>query len=214
MMTVPRPEESALDALLADYASGALSPALHALIGSHLELSANGRGFVSSLEDSLARRMETAVPAALRGRDARLAAIFAQAPASRRPSPDSGDPRALIRFAGKPIEQLAFTSLLPGVRECRIEAGEGSTAVIYRIRAGQRLPQHTHEGSEVTLVLRGGFSDEGGHYVRGDVAIADEHHDHVPVADADEECVCFAVMDAPLRLTGRFGRFFNRFLRH
>jgi putative transcriptional regulator len=55
-------------------------------------------------------------------------------------------------------------------------------------------------------VLRGGFSDVSGHYMRGDIAIADEDVDHKPVADADEDCICFAVTDAPLKLTGPVGK--------
>ena len=67
---------------------------------------------------------------------------------------------------------------------------------------GRVMPSHTHDGSEVTLVLRGGFSDPTGHYRRGDIAIADRDLDHHPRADDDEDCICFAVIDAPLRLTG------------
>ncbi len=66
---------------------------------------------------------------------------------------------------------------------------------------GARLPSHTHEGSEYTLVLKGGFTDVLGHFRRGDVAIADQNVDHSPLADPDEDCFCFVVLDAPIRLT-------------
>jgi putative transcriptional regulator len=65
----------------------------------------------------------------------------------------------------------------------------------------------------MTLVLAGGFSDESGHFVRGDVAEADPSVNHQPVADPGEDCLCLAVTDAPLRLTGPFGRLLNPFLR-
>jgi putative transcriptional regulator len=35
----------------------------------------------------------------------------------------------------------------------------------------------------------------------------------VPTADDDGDCVCLAVTDAPLRLTGPIGRLFNPFIR-
>ena len=119
-----------------------------------------------------------------------------------------------IPKANQSVEELArinphLPEALPGLRECRIATGDGMSAVLYKIRAGRKMPQHSHEGSEVTLVLRGGFRDEGGHFRRGDIAVADEHLDHVPVADEDEECLCFAVLDAPLRLTGPIGRWAN-----
>ncbi len=84
---------------------------------------------------------------------------------------------------------------------------------LLRIKAGTALPQHTHEGHEFTLLLAGGFSDASGHYLRGDVAVADASVDHRPVADDGEDCLCLAVTDAPLRLTGPFGRYLNFFAR-
>ncbi len=89
----------------------------------------------------------------------------------------------------------------------------GYRTTLIRVRAGRQVPQHTHEGSELTVVLDGAFRDETGHYGRGDLVIADSSLDHRPVADADEDCLCLAVTDAPLRLTGRFGRFLNPFIR-
>ena len=84
---------------------------------------------------------------------------------------------------------------------------------LYRIRPGTAMPQHSHEGREFTLLLAGGFSDETGHYLRGDVAAVDSSVDHRPVADPGEDCICLAVTDAPLRLTGPLGRFLNPFAR-
>ena len=89
----------------------------------------------------------------------------------------------------------------------------GYRTTLIRVRAGRMVPQHTHEGNELTVVLRGAFHDETGHYVRGDLAIADASVDHRPIADEGEDCLCLAVTDAPLRLTGRFGRFLNPFIR-
>jgi putative transcriptional regulator len=37
---------------------------------------------------------------------------------------------------------------------------------------------------------------------------------HTPVADDDEDCICFAVTDAPLRLTGPVGRIVQSFFKH
>ena len=64
------------------------------------------------------------------------------------------------------------------------------------------VPQHTHEGSELTLVLEGAFRDKTGRYARGDLALADGSIEHRPVAEPGEDCMCLTVTDAPLRLTG------------
>ena len=49
------------------------------------------------------------------------------------------------------------------------------------------MPQHSHEGEEYTLVLRGGFTDGELHFLPGDVATADPTVDHQPIADAGEQ---------------------------
>ena len=74
------------------------------------------------------------------------------------------------------------------------------------------MPSHTHEGSELTLVLDGAFRDANGRYGRGDISLADEHVDHRPIAEDERACICFAVTDAPLRLTGSYRQFFSDFL--
>jgi putative transcriptional regulator len=93
--------------------------------------------------------------------------------------------------------------------------GERGDVSLFWIGAGKKMPTPTHEGSEVTLVIQGGFTDVIGHYGVGDVAIADQDVDHRPVADDDgEDCLCFAVADAPLVLTGAFGRWVEPFRKH
>ena len=99
-----------------------------------------------------------------------------------------------------------------GVKEARIDIGDGSVRASAPDLPRGSMPQHTHDGVESTIVLKGAFSDETGRYARGDVAIATADHDHAPVADASEECICFAVIDGPLRLTGPIGRVLNLFV--
>jgi putative transcriptional regulator len=66
---------------------------------------------------------------------------------------------------------------------------------------------------EMLLVLKGGFSDEHGHYVRGDVCLSDEAVEHRPVADPDGECLCLAVTRGPVRFKGLLGFVLKPFLR-
>lgn len=210
------PNGAPMDALLASYAAGSLPKSLHALIGAHLELNPHSRDYVSTLEAALARAVESQPIQSAGHRRERLDAIFALAPDPEDGSEraENSDPKALRHFLGRDLDTLEFRTVLPGVKECRIETDDGTTAIFYRIRGGKKMPQHTHEGSEYTLVIRGAFSDVTGRYGRGDVAISDEEIDHTPIAEEGEECLCFAVMDAPLRLTGPIGRYFNRFIQN
>lgn len=210
-----------MDALLAAYAAGGLPKALHALVGAHLELRPDSRIYVHALETALASSVDDSEPVTVKNRRERLERIFAAAPVVPAEASDttaedaaSDEPRALRHFLGKSIDELEFRSVLPGVKEFRVETDDGTTAILYRIRGGKKMPQHTHEGTEVTLVIRGAFRDETGYFGRGAVAITDEDVDHTPVAVEGEECLCFAVMDAPVRLTGPIGKYLNRFIRH
>lgn len=210
--------DNPLDALLAGYACGVLNAPLHALVGSHLALTTKNRAFVAGLEAANGSLLNAAEPCPIRDRDAKLAAIFAQDPdpiltVPRHPSAAAaGLPAPLARYLGMDLGDVPWRTLLPGVREFKVEENQDGDASLLWIRAGRRMPAHTHEGSEVTLVLNGAFSDLHGHYGRGDIAIADSEIDHRPIADPGEDCLCFAVTDAPLRLTGPIGRIVQRFL--
>ena len=208
-----------LDALLAGYCIGSLEPATHALVASHLLLKPDSRPFVAALEKIAAGAMEAGAPAPLTDRDGRLSAIF-MSPEPARPAASVAaavDPRLpslpapLTRLVGRDFSAIKWRTKLPGVREFRVcDNGRGEASLLW-IRAGRRMPSHTHEGSEVILVLNGGFSDITGHYGRGDVAVADAELDHRPMTDEDGDCLCFAVTDAPLHLTGPVGRLLERF---
>jgi len=221
-ITVER-TSSGVEALLAGYVAGTLPIPLNALFSAHLELSPRNRGYVRALEAAAGSALENGcyaeALAPVRDRDAKLAAIFAAAgePARPRPAPARADavfPAPIARYLGVTSDAVPWKSKLPGVKHWHVADTEEGEVSLYWIRAGQKLPTHTHEGSEITLVLKGGFSDATGHYARGDVAVADQEVDHRPVADDDgEDCICFAVTDAPLRLTGAIGRWVQPFLK-
>ena len=92
-------------------------------------------------------------------------------------------------------------------------ATKDATARLLFIPAGAAVPDHGHNGMELTMVLQGAFSDEVDHFARGDVEIADEDLEHTPVADISEDCICLAVTDAPLKFNKLMPRLFQPFLR-
>ncbi len=203
----PGPAAQPIDALLAAYAAGTLDRPHHSLVASHLALSPRNRGFVGALEAARASELAQSDGLAISNRDARLAAIFALETAPVTPASSAGDalfPAPLARYLNLDPINVPWRFKLPGVKEYRVENHDAGEVSMLWIKAGRKMPQHSHEGQEVTLLLKGGFTDALGHYRRGDIAIADAELDHTPVADADEDCICFAVTDAPLTLTGPF----------
>lgn len=120
-------------------------------------------------------------------------------------------PLSLQRFVGYDFEDLEWRTT-SGVKQSVIAAGDFGEASMIRIRAGKRTPAHGHQGLEVTLVLKGGFSDGFGQYRRGDVCVADEGVEHQLIADPDEDCVVFMVGSAPMKLVGTVDRVIQLFL--
>ncbi len=205
-----------IDELLAGYVAGRLSPPLHGLVAAHLAIKPDNRAYVAALEGLIGDEVEAMPPAPVRDREARLAAIFdaVEPPAVSRLEPCGVIPGPLLRVMGYNLKDVPWRTKLPGVREFHLKDTGDTEASLLWIRPGRTMPSHTHDGSEYTLVLRGGFTDATGHYRRGDVAIADAEVDHRPRADDDEDCICFAVTDAPLRLTGTVGRIVQKFFGH
>lgn len=206
-----------LDALLASYAAGALPEPLHVLVGSHIDLNPQSARFVGELEGLAGDELQRQAPAFLPSRDRMLDAIMSGKESAAPAAPAIDDPvftPTLRRYLGFGSDQVKWRRVMPGVRECVLHDQDGVEAKLYAIKAGRRMPSHTHEGQEFTLVLKGGFSDVSGHYMRGDVAVADEDLDHRPVADEGEDCICFAVTDAPLKLTGPVGKFVQSLFRN
>lgn len=88
---------------------------------------------------------------------------------------------------------------------------EGSLRLLW-IPAGQAVSDHGHNGLELTLVLQGSFADAGGRFAKGDLEIADATDIHTPVAGPDEDCICLAATNAPLKFTGLIPRMLQPFL--
>jgi putative transcriptional regulator len=217
-ISISRGQADAVDALLASYAVGALSKPLHALVASHLALKADNRGFVSSMEHVIGGDMDSLPGGEVLRRDSRLVAIFnSDAPAHDSDWREPGSeflPRPLADYIGSPYESLPWRSVMPGLKEIAFDHAPGCEASMLWIKAGRAMPQHTHAGQEATLVLKGSFADDTGHYGRGDISVVDSEVKHKPVAGTDEDCICFAVSEGPVRLTGPVARLFQRLLGH
>ena len=110
-------------------------------------------------------------------------------------------PDYLHKFVGR--SALNWRSLSSSVSVAPITVGETEYELaLHRIEAGGRTPIHDHQGTEVTVVLKGTFSDEQGMYHEGDFLIREAGEVHQPIAAQNESCVCLSVLSAPIKLTG------------
>ncbi|MEO0822418.1 MAG: ChrR family anti-sigma-E factor [Pseudomonadota bacterium] len=200
--------------ILADYASGAASPGVALVIASHLTYSPESRARVGAFETVGGALLadEPAVAMSASALDSIWSAIEtgeAPAPAAA-PQAETALPQPLRdALGGLDANTVPWQFRLPGVSEY-VLPGYGSERVsLLRARPGAGIPQHTHEGTEITLILQGVMEDCGELYGPGDLAINAEEDDHRPLIMGDETCICLVVMDGNLRFTGRFSRALN-----
>ena len=100
-----------------------------------------------------------------------------------------------------------------GTKQAILWRGGEGTVRLLSIPAGQAVPDHGHRGLELTLVLSGSFSDEGGTFQAGDLEVADETVVHVPTAGEGAPCICAAATDAPIRFRALIPRLLQPLLR-
>ncbi len=216
------PTQHPSDERLLDYASGASAEPVALLIASHLTFCPRCRDDVEGLNRLGGALLDGIEPEPLSGDclDRMLAKIERPqggdeeaAPASSLGPTEPGIPAPLASYLDRPLAELPWRRrgaiseipLLPHI--------SGHSTRLLWIRAGSAAPRHTHEGSELTLVLKGSFHDGHGHYGCGDVEEAGSDVDHRPIAGAEEDCLCLGVTDAPLKLTSPIGRLINPFVK-
>ena len=202
------------DELLLDYATGTLGEGWSIAVATHLALSPEGRARLALLENAGGQLLEDIdfdAPAEVDQNDswqrmkAKLSTESARAhrisaPAVTRAVSSATIPEPLRSYLGGDLDQLKWRALGRGAYQIRIPTADGESEVrLLRIPAGKPVPEHSHGGRELTVVLKGAFSDGEQVFRRGDIEEADESLTHQPIATPDEDCICLAVTDAPLK---------------
>lgn len=208
-----RPIHHPSEALLLSYAAGSLAEAEALALSAHLTLCPECRGKASAAEaigGALLDRLGTA-PVSADGLKAILARLDDERPAPAAQSVTTagalpGLPRALSRYVEEALSTTGWRMAGPGVQQLRLRTSGAARARLLRLKPGTPLPEHSHRGTEITLLLSGSYTDELGQFARGDVAELDESVTHRPVVDADETCVALVVTDAPLKFSGLMAR--------
>lgn len=201
------------DELLLSYAAGDLAEGWSLAVATHLALCPECRARLARFEAEAGALLEEVHPdqadiegswAALRERLSDAAAVPPRREAAMR-TPVLPEP--LRSYLGADADGLKWKPLGRGAFHIRVATGDGETSVrLLRIPAGKPVPEHSHGGRELTLVLAGSFRDGDAVFARGDIEEADETVEHQPVAGEGEDCICLAVTDAPLKFKSRFLR--------
>jgi putative transcriptional regulator len=209
--------------LLFDYATGALPEGASLAIATHASLCRQCRDLVHDIEGIGGTLFENTEPEAIAegALDLALARIEEGRdvlPSAARSAFDAETvrlvPEPLRRYLPASLNDLKWRKVGGMFEEVRLAVSPKALKVaLMRLKPGSLMPRHGHKGFEYTLVLAGGYRDNGKQFGPGDFDAKDSSQHHQPRVDDDGECLCLAVLDAPVKLSGTLGRLVNPFLR-
>ena len=189
--------------LLMRYSSGTLCEAFSLAVATHISMCDDCRAAMESFEAVGGALLDISAPEEMgvNSFEGVMALIENECGqiAHAQSYPKSDVPSALTDYIGGSLHDVKWRPIGLGVKQSLLKTSGNSTARLLYIPAGTAVPHHSHNGNELTLVLKGAFEDEVSRFGPGDVEMADEDLDHQPVAVEGEDCICLAVTDAPLK---------------
>lgn len=201
------------DTTLFAYAAGTLPEASDLIVASHLSLCDVCRKTVDRFDQIGGALIEDA-DAANMAPDSLTKALAALDGATPPPAPKrqaSGTlPAPLQHYVSGDLDAVAWRGVGLGVKQMVLETTGTAKARLLLIPGGVAIPDHSHDGVEITLVLQGAYIDGSARFARGDIEVADGSVSHQPVAEDGVDCICLAVTDAPLKFSGFLPRVAQR----
>jgi putative transcriptional regulator len=217
------------DAWYLDHASGSLSLGESVFMDAHVEISDQGAQKLSDYlalgarifqdspadisQDRSAHEFAFDADEIMRiadlqpGPDATPSASLPTSPAEQEYLPD-----ALRAFLQQNHQEIRWSYLGPKLRKCMLWKGaDGTKLWMLKAEEGAEIPTHTHTGYELTLVLKGSFSDQSDKFERGHVQEADDDTHHEIIINPGEDCICLALTKAPLTFYNPIVRAFQLF---
>jgi putative transcriptional regulator len=193
------------DATLMSFAAGSLPNALAAVAAAHVAMCPHcrrelrmleriGGALVSALAPVTLVRVQPAMPEMMTLPPAPIATAAGNVPAP------------LAQLIGGNLDDVRWRWIGPGLWHRALQTSGGGSLQLIKAAPGATVPEHSHGGSEITLVLSGALTDNTGRYEPGDVADLDEDIEHTPVADAQAGCICVIANEQPTRFRGLLAR--------
>ncbi len=209
--------------LLSAFAQGELPPGMSVALSAHIELCVTCRDKTSEIEsNAIVSWLQTPDEASVPDFSDMISSIVSQPQSTEERNRDEYAvqemhmlnhsvmlPRVLAKAAS---EGLVWKKMAGGINQALVKLDDETQCEFIYMTPGSQVPVHKHQGSEVTLVLDGSFSDELGHYRASDFVVRSKEHMHRPASD--EGCLCFAVLDSPLTFTKGLARLMNPFLEY
>ena len=206
--------------LLSRYANGDLDSASSIMISAHLEFCPHCRQKIAAIEAKQAHILENSESATLTpSLSAMMLEIMAQEPVETLVE-EVSDSDLTMEDKTYPLpsvlqrhnDKIGPWSHLPGnIKRAQVEVSGDSKMNFIYMDSDSSLPEHTHQGQEITLVLAGEFYDESGTYKPGDFIVQTDEHTHLPRTREGQDCLCLTLLNAPLHFTSGLATLLNPF---
>lgn len=203
------------EATLVSYSAGSISQAMALVVACHISMCPSCRERALKSEAIGGMLLEGMGDAEISDNalDEVLACLDAEPEveetfATRQPLGQSDLPRPLADCIGGSLDDVEWKRIVPGVyyHDLPYKTERGGVSRLLRIAPGKAMLPHSHDGNELTLILRGSFSDDVGRFTVGDIADLDSEINHQPLVDSDEDCICLIATDAPLKFSTLLGK--------
>jgi putative transcriptional regulator len=192
------------------FSAGTLDEPYTTVIATHLAMSEQGREIMHRLNAIGGALLESEPEAEIKeGAVDRLLSSLTedrvQPLPHREPAPI---PAPLRPYLPLGLEGVRWKWTGPGVAAADLAVGKDgkSRLMLMRVAGGRSVPEHSHGGQELTLILRGAYRDRFGVFEVGDISDHDEDVEHQPVAEPGEDCICLVAVNAPLSFRSRLVR--------
>lgn len=198
------------------YAAGNLPEAFGLVVATHLSMCDECRAQVESyeaiggavVEDDYVAMSDQSLDACL----ARVSGLDLSAPPRRRAQ--GIFPAPLAEHVGGGLSAVKWKPLGFGAKQAILRVSDSGASVrLLAIPGGAAMPEHSHRGTELTLVLQGAFRDETDRFGPGDIEVADDSLEHRPVAEEGSVCICLAATEGKLRFNALIPRLAQPFFR-
>lgn len=199
------------EALLVDYAAGALSPVARLAVAIHIGACAYCRRLTTEAESVGGVLLEDLQPAPMQSDALSLALARIDRPA---PPPPKAPPHPPGWIATPRVVREAAKSrrrfVAPGVWVADVMRGPGpELAYLLGMAPGTTVPLHTHRGFEMVCVLDGAYADGGEIHRTGDFSLNESELVHTPKVTRDGDCVCLISAADRLVALDWIGRLFQ-----
>lgn len=215
MSTTHHPSEETLISFM----DGSIDVGRRIVVAAHMELCPSCRRLAGALDASGGAYLEqlAATPLADGALESVLSRLDTGPSAQQRAPAAAATDLPVALHALAPYELGPWRWIGPGVhwRSVSVPAAtrDGTRVFLLKAAPGTHLPHHAHQGTELTVILKGAFTHAGGRFGVGDCDDADASVEHKPVVEEGEDCICLVCMQGNIRLLSLVGRLIQPFVR-